>query len=225
MRWPSTGQGAYAPVAGITPLCEAIPKYDRHYFDADADPSRICVGPGTELIYDLLETLHGTVILPTPAWLGYLPQIRFLRKDHHMLPAESDHKISPEGLERLALRLQDRQKILILNNPNNPAGPVYERGDLEGIARVCRRHNIVVISGEIYAQTTYDFGRFVSMAKTYQEGAFVTNGLKPHAAGGYRLGHASPAARHQDEKTAQKDPGHRIRRGVYPDTARRRCRI
>ena len=187
----NAGQGTYAPVAGITRLREAISKYNRHYFDIDVDPSRIYVGPGTkELIYNLLETLHGTVILPTPAWLGYLPQIRFLRKNYHMLPAGSSHKISPDELERLALRLQDRQKILILNNPNNPTGLVYDRLELEEIADVCRRHNIVVISDEIYAQTTYDFKKFVTMAKIYPEGTFVTNGLsKSHAAGGYRLGY------------------------------------
>ena len=187
----NVSQGAYAPVAGITPLREAISKYNKHYFDLDVDPSRVYVGPGTkELIYNLLETLHGTVILPTPAWLGYLPQIRFLRKNYHMLPVGAQGKISDKDLERLALRLQDRQKILILNNPNNPTGLVYTRSDLEKIASVCRKHNIIIISDEIYAQTTFDFTKFVSMAKVYPEGTFVTNGLsKSHAAGGYRLGY------------------------------------
>jgi len=187
----NASRGAYAPVAGIAPLREAISKYNKHYFGMDVDPSRVYVGPGTkELIYNLLETLHGTVILPTPAWLGYLPQIRFLRKNYHMLPTGANHKISPDDLERLASRLHDRQKILILNNPNNPTGLVYDRLDLEEIADVCRRHNIVVIADEIYAQTTYDFKNFVTMARIYPEGTFVTNGLsKSHAAGGYRLGY------------------------------------
>ena len=56
----------------------------------DISPERVYVGPGTkELIFNLLEILHGTVILPTPAWLGYLPQIRFLQKNYHMLPTRS----------------------------------------------------------------------------------------------------------------------------------------
>jgi aspartate aminotransferase len=74
----------------------------------------------SQVIYNLLEILHGTVILPTPAWLGYLPQIRFLKKNYHMLPTGDDKKINPQDLEKLSLRLHDRQKILILNNPNNP---------------------------------------------------------------------------------------------------------
>ncbi|NNM02562.1 MAG: pyridoxal phosphate-dependent aminotransferase, partial [Nitrosopumilus sp.] len=148
-------------------------------------------GPGTkELIFNLLEILHGTVILPTPAWLGYLPQIRFLKKNYHMLPTRSNKKISPNNLRRLALRLHDRQKILILNNPNNPTGLLYDKLELEEISDVCREQNITVISDEIYAQTTYDFSKFVSMGKIYPEGTFVTNGLsKSHAAGGYRLGY------------------------------------
>ena len=184
-------KGAYAAVSGIPELRNAISKYNKYYFGMDIAPERIYVGPGTkELIYNLLEILHGTVILPTPAWLGYLPQIRFLKKNYHMLPASENKKISPSDLKKLALRLQDRQKILILNNPHNPTGLLYNRSELEEIADVCREQNITVISDEIYAQTTYDFSKFVSMGKIYPEGTFVTNGLsKSHAAGGYRLGY------------------------------------
>ncbi len=184
-------KGKYAAVPGIEELRSAISDYNKHYFDIDVDPRRVYVGPGTkELIFNLLEVLHGTVILPTPAWLGYLPQIRYLRKNYHMLPTRANKKISPTDLKKLALRLHDRQKILILNNPNNPTGLLYDRLELEEITDVCRDQNIIVISDEIYAQTTYDFKKFVSMGKVYPEGAFVTNGLsKSHAAGGYRLGY------------------------------------
>ena len=187
----NVNKGAYAPVPGIPELRDAISKYNKYYFRMDVDPQRIYVGPGTkELIFNLLEILHGTVILPTPAWLGYLPQIRFLKKNYHMLPSRSNGKISPQDLRKLALRLHDRQKILILNNPHNPTGLVYDRLELEEIADVCREQEITVISDEIYAQTTYDFSKFVSMGKIYPEGTFVTNGLsKSHAAGGYRLGY------------------------------------
>ena len=187
----NANKGTYAPTPGIPELRNAISKYNRHYFGMDVAPERIYVGPGTkELIFNLLEILHGTVILPTPAWLGYLPQIRFLKKNFHMLPARSNMKISPGDLKKLALRLQDRQKILILNNPHNPTGLLYDKYELEEIAYVCREQNITIISDEIYAQTTYDFSKFVSMGKIYPEGTFVTNGLsKSHAAGGYRLGY------------------------------------
>ena len=187
----NANQGAYAPVPGIPELRSAISKYNKHYFGMDVSPERIYVGPGTkELIFNLLEILHGTVILPTPAWLGYLPQIRFLKKNFHMLPAKPNKKFSPGDLNKLALRLQDRQKILILNNPHNPTGLLYDKYELEEIAYVCREQNITIISDEIYAQTTYDFSKFVSMGKIYPEGTFVTNGLsKSHAAGGYRLGY------------------------------------
>lgn len=187
----NANKGAYAPVQGISELREAISGYNKYYFQIDADPQRIYVGPGTkELIFNLLETLHGTVILPTPAWLGYLPQIRFLKKNYHMLPSRANGKISPCDLRKLALRLHDRQKILILNNPHNPTGVVYDRLELEEVADVCREQGITVISDEIYAQTTYDFSKFVSMGKIYPEGTFVTNGLsKSHSAGGYRLGY------------------------------------
>jgi aspartate aminotransferase len=184
-------KGTYAGVSGIPELREAISHYNKDYFDLEVDPSQVYVGPGTkELIFNLLEVLHGTVILPTPAWLGYLPQIRFRKKNFHMLPVSKNKKITANRLEHLALRLHDRQKILILNNPNNPTGLVYSRLELEEIADVCRSQGIIVISDEIYAQTTYEMKNFVSFAKIYPEGTFVTNGLsKSHSAGGYRLGY------------------------------------
>ena len=184
-------KGKYAGVPGIQELREVISQYVKRNFGVDADPRRVYVGPGTkELIFNLLEILHGTVILPTPAWLGYLPQIRFLKKNYHMLHVRKNGKITPNDLEHLTLRLHDRQKILILNNPNNPTGLVYSQLELEEIADVCRKHEIIVISDEIYALTTYDINKFVSMGKVYPEGTFVTNGLsKSHAAGGYRLGY------------------------------------
>ena len=187
----NANKGTYAGVPGIPELREAVSQYNKRNFGFDADPRRIYVGPGTkELIFNLLEILHGTVILPTPAWLGYLPQIRFLKKNYHMLHVRSNGKIAPNDLEHLTLRLHDRQKILILNNPNNPTGLVYSQLELEEITDVCRKHDILVISDEIYAQTTYDINKFVSMGQIYPEGSFVTNGLsKSHAAGGYRLGY------------------------------------
>jgi aspartate aminotransferase len=188
-------KGKYAGVPGIQELREVISQYVKRNFGVDADPRRVYVGPGTkELIFNLLEILHGTVILPTPAWLGYLPQIRFLKKNYHMLHVRKNGKITPNDLEHLTLRLHDRQKILILNNPNNPTGLVYSQLELEEIADVCRKHDIIVISDEIYALTTYDINKFVSMGKVYPEGTFVTNGLsKSHAAGGYRLGYVDSA--------------------------------
>ena len=187
----NTDKDAYAPISGIPELREAIVKYNKHYFDVDVTAQQVFVGPGTkELIYILLEVLHGAVILPTPAWLGYLPQIRFLKKNYHMLPTRENKKINPNDLRRLASKLHDRQKMLILNNPNNPTGLLYDKSELEEIADVCRKQNIIVLADEIYAQITYDMTKFVSMAKVYPEGAFVTNGLsKSHGAGGYRLGY------------------------------------
>ena len=184
-------KGTYASVSGLPELRKTISDYNKNYFDLEVDPSQVYVGPGTkELIFNLLEVLHGTVILPTPAWLGYLPQIRFRKKNFHMLPVAKNKKITANRLEHLALRLHDRQKILIFNNPNNPTGLVYTRLELEELADVCRSQNIIVISDEIYAQTTYAMKNFVSFAKIYPEGTLLTNGLsKSHSAGGYRLGY------------------------------------
>ena len=56
-----------------------------------------------------------------------------------------------------------------MNNPNNPTGAVYSKQELEALAQVCRKYNVIVISDEIYARTSFDFENFTSMAEVYPE--------------------------------------------------------
>ena len=188
----NSNKGHYSAAEGILELRQAISGFNKRHFDLDVDPARIVVGPGTkDIINTLFGIIKGGVILPSPSWIGYRPQIHLLNKHFHTfyLKSENNFKILPKEFEEFVSGLSDGQHTLVLNNPHNPTGAVYTKNELKQLADVCRRKNIIVLSDEIYALDTYDVSKFTSMAKVYPEGTFVTNGLsKDRSAGGYRLG-------------------------------------
>ena len=186
------GMGHYSAAEGIEELREAIAGFNKRHFALDVDPSRIVVGHGTKgLMYTLFSIIGGSVVIPSPAWIGYAPQLTLQGKKYHLffMKPENNYKIYPPDLDDFLHELPEEQHLLILNNPHNPTGAVYSKEELEGIAEVCRRHDTLVLADEIYALTTYQFEHFTSMGMLYPEGTFITNGLsKDRSAGGYRLG-------------------------------------
>ena len=185
-------KGHYSAAEGISELREAISDFNKRHFDLDVDPQRIIVGPGTkDIIHTLFGIIKGGVILPSPSWIGYRPQIHLLNKHFHKfdLKPENNFKINPDDLKQFVSKQTDDQHILVLNNPHNPTGVLYTKQELSEIAEVCKTQNVLILADEIYALDTYDFSQFTSMGKIYPEGTFVTNGLsKDRSAGGYRLG-------------------------------------
>ena len=188
----SAFQGHYSAAEGILELRESISAFNKRHFDIDTDPNRVVIGPGTkDLLNTLVGMIKGGVILPSPSWIGYRPQINLVDKHFHTfhLNPENNYRIEPEVLDDFASKLEGEQHMMVLNNPHNPTGIVYTKQELEKITEVCRKHNILVLADEIYALDTYNMDDFVSMGKIYPEGSFITNGLsKDRSAGGYRLG-------------------------------------
>jgi aspartate aminotransferase len=186
-------QGHYSAAEGIKELREAVSGFNKRHFTLNLDPERIIIGPGTkELLHMIFNIIQGGVIIPSPSWIGYYPEITLLDKHFHTLHLrnEDNYKINPALLDEFIQNLHKEKYLLVLNNPHNPTGNVYSKEELGAIAEVCRRHEVIVVADEIYALTTYDIKKFTSMASVYPEGTFVTNGLsKDRSAGGYRLGH------------------------------------
>jgi len=185
-------QGHYVDAAGIPEVREAISGFYGRHFGIEADSDRVIVGNGSkELMFLIFSMVSGSVILPSPSWIGYAPQLRFLGKPYHLLPTrpENGYKIDPFDLEDLLETIVEGQHILLLNNPNNPTGALYRHDELREISAVCRRRGCLVLADEIYALTTYEIENFVSMGVVYPEGTFVTGGLsKDRSSAGYRFG-------------------------------------
>jgi aspartate aminotransferase len=186
-------KGHYSAAEGIAELREAVAGFNKRHFGLDVDPARIVIGPGTKsLLHDIFYIMQGDVIIPSPSWIGYFPQVKLMGKHFHTfhLKPEKGYKIQPEDLDTYVAKLHKEQHMLVLNNPHNPTGARYTADELGAIAEVCRKHNVLVVADEIYALTTYDIGTFTSMGTLYPEGTFVTNGLsKDRSSGGYRLGY------------------------------------
>ena len=186
------GEHGYLPTAGLPALRETVARYYEHHFRMTVAPEQVVVSPGSkEMIAMLLTALEGRVLVPIPSWVSYMPQAAILRKEvvPLRLHASEGFKLTPERLRHGIEKAAGSPSILILNHPHNPTGAVYDRGELETLAEVCRTHGVAVISDEIYARTAFDPEAFTSMGEVYPEGTIVTGGLsKDRGAGGYRVG-------------------------------------
>jgi len=134
--------------------------------------------------------------MASPYWVSYPYQTLLADAEPVYVPtsAETGYKIQAEDLERVILE-SACPKVLILNSPNNPTGAVYNREELQAIADLCEKHNLVVISDEIYERLVYDDAEHISIASLspeMQARTVVINGVsKAYAMTGWRLGYAA----------------------------------
>jgi len=182
----------YLPTRGLPDLCEAVAAFYRSEFGYDFTGADVCVGPGSkELIFQTIYLMEGPLLVPAPSWVSYGPQAALRGKEIVPIATRraNGYRLQAGELDRACHRLGQCQKLLILNNPNNPTGAFYRQGEIEELAEICRAYQVVVISDEIYAMLNYTHRPHSSMAHYYPEGTIVTGGLsKSFAAGGYRLG-------------------------------------
>ncbi|XP_052807101.1 aspartate aminotransferase-like [Mya arenaria] len=186
-------RSAYLPVAGIKELRDAICDFHKLHDDIDRSADDVIVGPGSkELIFLLMNIFHGDVLVISPSWTSYKPQVQLSGHKPHVITAcqADDWKITPQLVKNfLQTRDLSPVKLLIFNNPDNPTGTMYNKPELEALSEVFRSNGILVLADEIYARLTYG-GNFTSMAKVYPEGTILCSGMSKWASmGGWRLGY------------------------------------
>lgn len=182
----------YLPTQGLPELCEAVAAFYRDRFGYNFSAENVCIGPGSkELIFQTLYLMEGPLLVPAPSWVSYGPQAALRGKEIVQIPTKRKncYRLQVADLDRVAHKLGQQQKLLIINNPNNPTGCIYSKNELKELAKICRAYQIIVISDEIYAMIDFTNNQHSSLAHYYPEGTIVTGGLsKSFAAGGYRLG-------------------------------------
>lgn len=185
-------QSNYLPTLGLEHLRIQIEKFLKKHQNINANYEHLFIGPGSkELLYQTILILEGTFLIPKGSWVSYLPQIHSKNGKYAILETDLEHnfKLVPEGLEAYCKKNSNEQKILILNSPNNPTGAVYSGKELQGLAKVCKDYNIIVMSDEIYSQINFSDDFSPSISQFYPEKTIVFGGLsKVFSAGGYRLG-------------------------------------
>ena len=184
-------QTRYTPSTGVLPLREAI--CDRILKDTGVHyaPSQICVTSGAKHnVYIALQAIINAgeeVILPAPYWVTYAEAIVETTE-------ETGFKLTPEMLSNA---ITPRTKAVILTNPSNPTGMVYDREELQALANVIQRYDLYVISDEIYYMLCYDkpFVSIASLSEDLQERTIMINGVsKSYAMTGWRIGYAAANA-------------------------------
>ncbi|BCA53440.1 Aspartate aminotransferase [Nitrospira sp. KM1] len=188
----------YTPSSGIDELRSAIIDKLRTELGLQYEKSQILVSCGAKhSLYNLAEALleeGDEIIIPTPYWVSYSDQTLLNDAKAVLLPTrEADgYAIRPDELQRLITR---RTKAIIINSPCNPTGITYDRRMLEGVAALAERHDLLIISDEIYEKVLYDGASHVSIATLGPEIAartVIINGVsKAYAMTGWRIGYAA----------------------------------
>jgi aspartate/methionine/tyrosine aminotransferase len=160
------GSNQYAPTRGLPQLREAVADHYRRHFGQELSADNVCVTSGaTEALgAAILATVSpgDEVIIFTPAYDSYAPMIR----RGGGTPVEI--ALRPPGwrIEREALEtaVSLRTRAILLNNPHNPAGRLFDAEELEAVAAVAREHDLIVISDEVWEHIVLDGRAFTPLA-------------------------------------------------------------
>ena len=192
------GRTFYTSNSGLIELRKEIEAYCKRRLGLSYDPAGeilITVG-GSEAIDLALRAMINPgegeeVLVPQPSYVSYEPCAILAGAKPVIieLQEKNEFRLTPEELEAA---ITEKSKILVLPFPNNPTGAIMERKDLEAIAPIIEKHDLFVISDEIYSELT--FGReHVSIASLpgMKERTILINGFsKAYAMTGWRLGYA-----------------------------------
>jgi len=208
------GYTRYAPALGMLELREAIARKVWRDNKIKADPQTeiiVTVGAMEGLLLALMAALDpgDEVIIPDPGYTNYEHLIRVATGTPVRVPAreENEFKLGPDDVEQA---ITERTRVLIINSPANPTGVVMLRSDLEQMAEIAQRHNLVVISDEAYEKLIYDGLEHVSIASfpgMKERTVSVYTLSKAYAMTGWRIGFVVGA----DHLI---DPMHRMQAGV-----------
>lgn len=189
------GYTHYPPVAGFADLRQEICNYWHRKYGLESDADEVIIGVGaTQAIYMVLQALVNPgdeVIVADPCFTPYLQQIEYLYAKPVCVPCyeENDFNMRAEDLEKY---ITDKTKVVLLNSPNNPTGAVMSRSEMEKIAEIIKKHNLILISDEVYEAFLFE-GEHVCFATLpdMKERTFTIGGFsKTYAMTGWRVGYA-----------------------------------
>jgi len=189
----------YPPVAGYPELRQAVCDKFKRDNNLDYKPENIVVSTGAKqsLANAILATVDAgdEVIIPAPFWVTYSELVKIAGGIPVILPSklENDYKVTAAEVEEA---ITDRTKLFLFSSPCNPSGSVYNKAELEALAKLFSNYpEIFIISDEIYEYINF-VGAHESIAQfdEIKERVIIVNGLsKGYAMTGYRLGYIAAA--------------------------------
>ncbi len=194
------GMTKYTPASGTDQLKKAICDKLQKDNGLTYEPQDIVVSNGAKhALFNAFAAIidpGDEVIVPAPYWLTYPELIKLCEGVPVFVPckAENDFKMTPAELEAA---LTAKTKAVLINNPCNPTGAVYTRGELEALAAVLEQEDVYIVSDEIYEKLLYEGGPYYSIAQyspACKQKTIVINGVsKTFAMTGWRIGYTASA--------------------------------
>ena len=194
------GLTKYTPSSGRMDLKKAVCAKLEKDNDLIYAPNQIVISNGAKhsLFNAMLALVEegDEVIIPAPYWLTY-PELVKIAGGTPVIVETTEENAFKMTAEQLEAAITDRTKVLILNSPSNPTGSVYTKDELFALSEVLERHDVWVISDEIYEKLNYSEIRHTSIAslseKMYNRTVVVNGHSKCYAMTGWRIGYtASP---------------------------------
>jgi len=190
------GTTHYPPFAGIADLRAAIAEDSTARKGFAVDPTQVFVTVGGKgvMVYAILALVDPAdeVIVPDPGYPIYASITRFVGGTPVPIPIRMENEFRLD-VDELASLITPKTKLLVINSPANPTGGVLTPNDIERIAELALRHDLIVLADEIYARILYDGAVHLSIASLpgMAERTIVLDGFsKTYAMTGWRLGYA-----------------------------------
>ncbi|AUJ26436.1 pyridoxal phosphate-dependent aminotransferase [Virgibacillus dokdonensis] len=191
------GKTKYTPSGGIVELKQAIVNKFQKDNQLEYTKEQIIVTTGAKhALYTLFQVLLNEgdeVIIPTPYWVSYPEQVKLAGGTPVFIPAKEENlfKLTPQELEAA---ITSKTKAIIINSPSNPTGMMYNKDELKQLGDICLKHDLLIVSDEIYEKLIYSGEDHVSIAQLSPElkaQTVIINGVsKSHSMTGWRIGYA-----------------------------------
>lgn len=192
------GQTRYTAASGIIELKEAVVNKFKKDNNLTYKTSQIIISTGAKQclanIFQAILNPGDEVLIGAPYWVSYPELVQLADGVPTFVDTEESNsfKLTIESLEKAVTK---KTKAMILNSPNNPTGTAYTKEELEKIATFAQKHDIIIISDEIYEKLLYGESGHISIASLSEDAynrTIVINGVsKAYAMTGWRIGYAA----------------------------------
>lgn len=203
------GHNQYPPGLGIADLRRAVAEHQKRFYDLDFDPdTEVLVTAGaTEAIAAAMLSLLAPgdeVVLFEPYYDSHIAGIAMAGAQRRLVTLRPPrYRFDPD---ELAAAIGSRTRMIVVNSPHNPTGKVFDRSELELIAELCRRHDLLAVTDEVYEHLAYD-GEHIPLATLpgmRERTISVSSAGKTFSFTGWKIGWVCAAPELRDAVTAAK---------------------
>ncbi|MEW6009188.1 MAG: aminotransferase class I/II-fold pyridoxal phosphate-dependent enzyme [Candidatus Omnitrophota bacterium] len=189
------GQTSYTSNKGMMKLRLCIWRFLKNQYGINYDPeSEILittgVSQGLDLVMRTLLNRADKVLVPTPSYVAYAPLVSLAGGTPQIIPTtfKDGFKLTAELISKYA---DKKTKAIVLNYPNNPTGVSYTKKELQGLATIIKKKNLLVISDEVYSELSFDFKHIpIATLDNMKPRTIYFNGFsKGYAMTGWRIGY------------------------------------